>query len=58
MPVGKWDDFESCVKAASAKGIDDPKAYCGAIENKMKEERPALNFLTKYLAKRRGGWRS
>ena len=36
MPLGKYRDFEHCVRSVGQKpGVDDPKAYCGAIKKKV-----------------------
>lgn len=38
MPIAGYKDFADCVRKARAKGIKKPRAYCGAIYNKI--ERP------------------
>ena len=40
MPIGKYKDFPSCVKAVmKSKGLDKEKAsaYCATIERKIEE---------------------
>lgn len=37
MPFAGYKDFDACVKANSDK--ENPEAYCGAIENKVKGEK-------------------
>ena len=34
MPIGKFADFDACVRAMTGK-VDDPKAYCGSLEKRM-----------------------
>ena len=38
MPIGKFPNFASCVRANRGK-VKDAEAYCAAIERRIKERR-------------------
>lgn len=38
MPMGKYKNFDACVRAV-AKKASDPHAYCGAIKHATEDKR-------------------